>query len=95
MAYRNKFLDMKNLPTCIAPWHALTIKWGGNVVPDIIYKDKLGNINDSHPKRDMGMAQTIVHYVRVIAIDKFHLVVPTVQRRKKVDVADVCISGIN
>jgi radical SAM protein with 4Fe4S-binding SPASM domain len=34
------------LPTCIAPWHALTIKWGGNVVPDIIYKDKLGNIND-------------------------------------------------
>ena len=46
MAYRNKFLDMKNLPTCIAPWHALTIKWGGNVVPDIIYKDKLGNIND-------------------------------------------------
>lgn len=37
---------MKNLPTCIAPWHALTIKWGGNVVPDIIYKDKLGNIND-------------------------------------------------
>jgi MoaA/NifB/PqqE/SkfB family radical SAM enzyme len=46
VAYRNKFLDMKNLPTCIAPWHALTIKWGGNVVPDIIYKDKLGNIND-------------------------------------------------
>lgn len=46
MAYRNKFLDMENLPTCIAPWHALTIKWGGNVVPDIIYKDKLGNIND-------------------------------------------------
>ena len=44
--YRNKFLDMQNLPTCIAPWHALTIKWGGNVVPDIIYKDKLGNIND-------------------------------------------------
>lgn len=37
---------MENLPTCIAPWHALTIKWGGNVVPDIIYKDKLGNIND-------------------------------------------------
>ena len=37
---------MENLPTCVAPWHALTIKWGGNVVPDIIYKDKLGNIND-------------------------------------------------
>jgi len=47
MAYRNKFLDMENLPTCIAPWHALTIKWGGNVVPDIIYKDKIGNINNS------------------------------------------------
>ena len=29
---------MENLPTCIAPWHALTIKWGGNVVPDIITK---------------------------------------------------------
>ena len=43
--YRNKFLDNKLLPTCLAPWHALTVKWGGNVVPDIIYKDKLGNIN--------------------------------------------------
>ena len=43
--YRNKFLDNKKLPTCLAPWHALTVKWGGNVVPDIIYKDKLGNIN--------------------------------------------------
>ncbi len=38
---------MENLPTCIAPWHALTIKWGGNVVPDIIYKDKLGDINNN------------------------------------------------
>ena len=36
---------MKNMPTCLAPWHCLTIKWGGNVVPDIIYKGKLGNIN--------------------------------------------------
>ena len=43
--YRNKFLDKTTLPTCLAPWHALTIKWGGNVVPDIIYKEKLGNIN--------------------------------------------------
>ena len=43
--YRNKFLDNKKLPTCLAPWHALTVKWGGNVVPDIIYKNKLGNIN--------------------------------------------------
>lgn len=43
--YRNKFLDNKLLPTCLAPWHTLTVKWGGNVVPDIIYKDKLGNIN--------------------------------------------------
>ena len=33
------------MPTCLAPWHALTIKWGGNVIPDIIYKGKLGNIN--------------------------------------------------
>lgn len=44
--YRNSFLDRKELPTCLAPWHALTIKWGGNVIPDIIYKGKLGNIND-------------------------------------------------
>ena len=43
--YRNKFLDKTIYPTCLAPWHALTIKWGGNVVPDIIYKEKLGNIN--------------------------------------------------
>lgn len=47
MAYRNKFLDMEQLPTCIAPWHAITIKWGGTVVPDIIYNDKLGNINEN------------------------------------------------
>lgn len=43
--YRNRFLDRTDLPTCLAPWHALTIKWGGNVIPDIIYKGKLGNIN--------------------------------------------------
>lgn len=43
--YRNKFLDMEEVPTCIAPWHGVTIKWGGNVVPDIIYKSSLGNIN--------------------------------------------------
>lgn len=45
MKYKNKFLDMEEVPTCLAPWHALTIKWGGNVIPDIIYKGKLGNIN--------------------------------------------------
>ena len=45
MTYRNKFLDNTALPTCLAPWHTLTVKWGGNVVPDIIYKNKLGNIN--------------------------------------------------
>mgnify|MGYP001085924722 CR=1 FL=1 len=45
MSYRNKFLDNTELPTCLAPWHTLTVKWGGNVVPDIIYKNKLGNIN--------------------------------------------------
>ena len=44
--YRNKFLDDTKYPTCLAPWHAITIKWGGAVVPDIIYKQKLGNIND-------------------------------------------------
>lgn len=43
--YRNSFLDRNDLPTCLAPWHALTVKWGGNVIPDIIYKGKLGNIN--------------------------------------------------
>ena len=50
MTYRNRFLDRKDLPTCLAPWHALTIKWGGNVIPDIIYKGKIGNINDSSLK---------------------------------------------
>ena len=45
--HRNSFLDRKELPTCLAPWHALTVKWGGNVIPDIIYKGKLGNINDT------------------------------------------------
>lgn len=44
--HRNSFLDRDEMPTCLAPWHALTIKWGGNVIPDIIYKGKLGNINE-------------------------------------------------
>jgi MoaA/NifB/PqqE/SkfB family radical SAM enzyme len=44
--YRNKFLDRKTHPTCLAPWHTLTVKWGGQVVPDIIYKEKLGNISN-------------------------------------------------
>ena len=44
--HRNSFLDRSDLPTCLAPWHALTVKWGGNVIPDIIYKGKLGNINE-------------------------------------------------
>jgi MoaA/NifB/PqqE/SkfB family radical SAM enzyme len=43
--YRNGFLDESFVPTCLAPWHCLTVKWGGNVVPDIIYKGKLGNIH--------------------------------------------------
>ena len=43
--YRNRFLDMQSMPTCLAPWHCLTIKWGGNVVPDILYKGKMGNIS--------------------------------------------------
>ena len=42
---KNTFVSRKDLPTCLAPWHALTVKWGGNVIPDIIYKGKLGNIN--------------------------------------------------
>jgi MoaA/NifB/PqqE/SkfB family radical SAM enzyme len=37
---------MEQMPTCLAPWHCVTVKWGGNVVPDIIYKGKMGNIND-------------------------------------------------
>jgi len=49
--YRNKFLDRTDMPTCLAPWHALTIKWGGNVIPDIIYKGKLGNINNKTLKQ--------------------------------------------
>ncbi|MDA9302492.1 twitch domain-containing radical SAM protein [bacterium] len=42
--YRNSYLDREDLPTCLAPWHALTIKWGGIVIPDIIYRRQLGNI---------------------------------------------------
>ena len=49
--YRNKFLDRTDMPTWLAPWHALTIKWGGNVIPDIIYKGKLGNINNKTLKQ--------------------------------------------
>ena len=44
MGYK-RFVDDADHPTCLAPWHALTIKWGGNVIPDIIYKGSLGNIN--------------------------------------------------
>lgn len=44
MGYK-RFVDDADYPTCLAPWHALTIKWGGNVIPDIIYKGSLGNIN--------------------------------------------------
>jgi len=49
---KNTFLSRTDLPTCLAPWHALTIKWGGNVIPDIIYKGKLGNIN-KQPLREI------------------------------------------
>jgi len=58
--YRNKFLDNKELPTCLAPWHALTVKWGGNVVPDIIYKDKLGNINKQTLKEIMESKEAVM-----------------------------------
>lgn len=37
-------LNDTRYPTCLAPWNALTIKWGGNVLPDIIYNGKFGNI---------------------------------------------------
>jgi MoaA/NifB/PqqE/SkfB family radical SAM enzyme len=45
--YRNSYLDREDLPTCLAPWHALTVKWGGVVIPDIIYKKQLGNIYEN------------------------------------------------
>lgn len=43
--FKNKFVVDEKYPTCIAPWHALTIKWGGKIVPDIIYNTVLGDIN--------------------------------------------------
>ena len=42
--YVNPMLKDTRFPTCLAPWNALTIKWGGNVLPDIIYQGKFGNI---------------------------------------------------
>lgn len=42
--YINPMLNDTRYPTCLAPWNALTIKWGGNVLPDIIYNGKFGNI---------------------------------------------------
>lgn len=43
--YRNPYLDREDLPTCLAPWHALTVKWGGKVIPDIIYQGEVfGNV---------------------------------------------------
>ena len=42
--YVNPMLNDTRYPTCLAPWNALTIKWGGNVLPDIIYNGKFGNI---------------------------------------------------
>lgn len=45
--YRNPYLDREELPTCLAPWHALTIKWGGKVIPDILYiGDSFGNVSN-------------------------------------------------
>ena len=42
--YKNPMLEDTRYPTCLAPWNALTIKWGGAVLPDIIYNGKFGNI---------------------------------------------------
>jgi len=42
--YVNPMLNDTRYPTCLAPWNALTIKWGGAVLPDIIYNGKFGNI---------------------------------------------------
>lgn len=61
---------MQAMPTCLAPWHCLTIKWGGNVVPDIIYQGKLGNINkQTLPEilnSDAALDLRVAHRSRVI-----------------------------
>ena len=40
---------MKNINMLASGMH-LQSKWGGNVIPDIIYKKRLGNIRTTQPK---------------------------------------------
>lgn len=65
-----KFINDKDYPTCLAPWHAITIKWGGNVIPDIIYKGSLGNINQQSLKEilegDKAVALRTAHRNRTL-----------------------------
>lgn len=42
----DKFIKDPNRPSCLAPWHTLTVKWGAKLVPDIIFKDTLVNLTN-------------------------------------------------
>ena len=41
-----EFYHNKDLPLCLAPWHALTVNWNGNIKPDVHAKMVLGNIKE-------------------------------------------------
>ena len=41
-----EFYHNEDLPLCLAPWHALTVNWNGNIKPDVHAKMVLGNIKE-------------------------------------------------
>ena len=40
------FYHNESIPLCLAPWHALTVNWNGNIKPDVHAKMVLGNIKE-------------------------------------------------
>ena len=42
-----QFYHNKDLPLCLAPWHALTVNWNGNIKPDVHARQLLGNIKEN------------------------------------------------
>ena len=40
------FYHDESIPLCLAPWHALTVNWNGNIKPDVHAKMVLGNIKE-------------------------------------------------
>tara|TARA_B000000565_G_scaffold254364_1_gene232584 strand:+ start:1292 stop:2500 length:1209 start_codon:yes stop_codon:yes gene_type:complete len=41
-----QFYHNESIPLCLAPWHALTVNWNGNIKPDVHAKMVLGNIKE-------------------------------------------------